>query len=100
MKFPVNFRIEAQNDVLETVQWYEDKLPGLGDEFFISFTNEINNVCKTPLLYEIKYKGIRQAIIRKFPYNIFFKITNEKAILVFAVLHMSRNPKVWKRRFA
>lgn len=99
MKYSVYFRPEAQNDILETIQWYEDRLSGLGDEFSISLENEINKICKNPKFFELKHKEIRQAIIRKFPYFIFFKITSVNTITIFAVLHMKRNPKIPKKRF-
>lgn len=51
MTFQVEFRREALQDVEEIVDWYEDKLPGLGDEFFISLTEVVYILQKTPEIY-------------------------------------------------
>ncbi len=40
MSYTVNFRKEAQQDILEAIEWYEEKREGLGDEFFIAIENE------------------------------------------------------------
>lgn len=72
MKFEIVFRKEALQDILKTINWYEKQILGLGDEFFIAFSNEIRNIRRNPLVYEPKYKNIRKAITKRFPYIIFF----------------------------
>ena len=40
MKYKVNFRLEAQDDVFDAIDWYEKRRVGLGDELFIAIENE------------------------------------------------------------
>ena len=40
MKYEVEFRKEAQLDILEAISWYEERRKGLGDELFIAIENE------------------------------------------------------------
>ncbi len=98
MKFLVEFRIEAQKDILEAIAWYEKNRAGLGDEFLIAIENEKHFIEQNPYYYEDKYKGIRRAITKRFPYILYFKIESESKVLVYAVLHMKRSSRLWKER--
>ncbi|NBC84354.1 MAG: hypothetical protein GVY19_13375 [Bacteroidetes bacterium] len=48
MNFGVEFRIEAQLDILEAVEWYEEIRAGLGNELFIAIENQ-KHVIEKPL---------------------------------------------------
>ena len=48
MKFIVEFRKEALQDILEAISWYEFQLEGLGDEFFISLENSKHQIEQNP----------------------------------------------------
>lgn len=98
MRFIIEFRKEAVEDILETINWYEKQVPGLGDEFFISFTNEVRNIRRSPLLYAAKYKQIRKAITKRFPYIIYFLVKSPNKVIVLAVLHMKRGSFNWEKR--
>jgi plasmid stabilization system protein ParE len=37
---------------------------------------------------------VRRAVVSRFPYAVFYRI-EPKRVVVLAVLHMARDPKVW-----
>jgi hypothetical protein len=43
------------------------------------------------------FPGVRRALLHAFPYAVYLKPT-EQAVIIVAVLHLSRNPTVWHRR--
>jgi toxin ParE1/3/4 len=98
MKYQVDFRTEALQDILEAIEWYEEKREGLGDELFIAIENEKHFIEQNPYHYEDKYKGIRKAITKRFPYILYYRIESETQVLVYAVLHMQRSPGKWEKR--
>ena len=98
MSYTVDFRKEAQQDMLETIAWYEERREGLGDELLIAIENEIHLIEQNPYNYEDKYKGIRKAITKRFPYILYYRIESDNQVLIYAVLHMKRSPGKWKRR--
>ena len=98
MKYKVEFRKEAQLDILEAIIWYEKRRVGLGDELFIALENVKHFIEQNPHHFEDKYKGIRKASTKRFPYIIYYRIESKNRILVFAVLHMKRSSKLWKGR--
>ena len=98
MKYRVEFRKEAYLDILEAIEWYEKRREGLGDEFFIAIENEKHFIETNPYHYEDKYKGIRKAITKRFPFIIYYRIESRNTVLVYAVLHMKRSPMMWEKR--
>jgi plasmid stabilization system protein ParE len=40
---------------------------------------------------------VRRALLHTFPYAVYFHLS-EETVLVLAVLHLRRNPKVWRGR--
>lgn len=98
MNYIVEFRIEAQQDILKAIAWYEGIKKGLGAELLIAIENEIRFIEVNPYYREGKYKGIRKTITKRFPYILYYKIESEYKIMIYAVLHMKRNPKIWKSR--
>ena len=80
------------SELLAAHQWYEEQTPGLGREFLRVFRRLIDGVAEHPVMHPRHRDNIRRAIMRKFPYSIFYSVEDD-AILVIAVFAMSRNPE-------
>jgi plasmid stabilization system protein ParE len=39
----------------------------------------------------------RRAMVRRFPYGVFFRV-EQGAVIVIAIMHASRNPRLWRKR--
>ena len=91
------FRPAAEAELKEAYSWYEEREAGLGTEFLRCVENGIQLIQRHPEIYPVVHKGIRQAVIRRFPYSVFYLTSNE-TIVVLAIFHASRNPVVWKQR--
>jgi plasmid stabilization system protein ParE len=52
---------------------------------------------QNPLGYQVLFREVRRALLRRFPYAVFFK-NHEEVVIVIAVLHMRRDPDAWKSR--
>lgn len=97
MSYKVLLRTEAESDLLDAAKYYEEKLIGLGTEFISSVENTIDSISHQPESFQIVYRNVRRALIRKFPFGIHY-IIEESRIVVLAVFHFSRDPKNWKNR--
>jgi len=84
-------------DIEAAFQWYESEEPGLGSEFIEQLRHAYRRILSGPFAYQELRSGIRRAIIRRFPYAIYFSI-EEEVIVVVAVLHGARDPAEWQRR--
>lgn len=50
-----------------------------------------------PRAFPVLHKDVRRALIRQFPFGIFYGIEDDE-IVIFAVMHASRDPNTWKER--
>ncbi len=88
---------EAQQDVDEAYYWYEDCRSGLGEEFLGCVDACIQAICRTPGLHSIVYDEFRRALVRRFPYAVFFEYSANK-VTIYSIFHTSQEPKKWQSR--
>lgn len=86
----------AETQITEAYNWYENKQANLGDDFLLSLEGSLKTIEKDPEAFQLKYKNIRAIYTKHFPYGVFY-FTNKKYIVIIAVFHLSRNPKLWKK---
>lgn len=99
MKYLLVFSSKAQQDVIESVRWYNSQKQNLGFQFYDLLNEKLSSIRKNPLGYSIRFKKIRTSKVAKYPFLIYFKIEEKKSIIaILAVLHTSRNPKEITKR--
>ena len=97
MKRVATFHPEAQRELLDTAVWYDGRREGLGDEFSDAVSDKVVEICRPPERFPIVYDDIRQAILRRFPYVVYFRLVGER-VLVVSVFHASRDTEsLWAR---
>lgn len=90
----------VKTDLQKTKKWYNKKKNGLGEEFKLEVNREIDYKKNHPEYYQLKYKELRQSLINRFPYAIFYLVEPaKKRVIVFDVLHTKRNPEIARERF-
>ena len=87
----------ADFDVEAAFDWYENERDGLGLEFLDELRAAYNGIVDGPLKYQLLRSGICRALLRRFPYAVYFVVENDR-IVVLAVLRASRDPAEWQRR--
>jgi plasmid stabilization system protein ParE len=99
----VTYRLEIRPDALADIEnaadWYDEKEPGLGNEFAREVLHAIDTLPLNPLLYRVRHRrgNVRWKLMRTFPYRIVYRITDH-LITVFAVLHAARQERHWRKR--
>jgi len=88
---------EAERDIEAAAFWYEKQREGLGVEFVLELDAVLERVETAPRQFPEIEARVRRALLRRFPYAVYFGI-EEGSVGVFAVLHQSRDPEVWKAR--
>ena len=97
MTASVRVRARAQRDLEEAAAWYETQRPGLGSEFLDEAQVAFGNVAKHPTAYPELYRATRRAVLRRFPFCVYYRISGDTVVVV-AVLHGSRHPLRWMVR--
>ncbi len=92
-------RAAVARDLAEAALWYEERRAGLGEEFLAAFRATQGRVAANPRSYPVVYpeKGIRRAPFRRFPYALFYRMSEAEGIIL-AVRHHRQHPSGWQRR--
>lgn len=89
----------AKKDINEAAQWYQTKQHGLGKRFTGEVRNKVSFIERNPKACVKKYDNVRTAVLNNFPFLIHYTIDEIKDFIVIsAILHTSRNPKIWENR--
>ncbi len=90
---------EAERDISEAYGWYEERRPGLGEEFLSCVDACIQAICRMPKLHAKVHEDYRRALVRRFPYAIFYEYV-EGTVTVYCTFHTSRDPEKWRERLS
>lgn len=97
MDYVLVFRQEIGKELKEIYTWYENQKLGLGDDFLSCVDQTLERICQMPESYPIVYRDIRRAIVRRFPYAVYYRIISSR-IIVTAIFHGRRVPQSWQKR--
>jgi plasmid stabilization system protein ParE len=92
-KFQIVILEKAFQEIENARDYYENNQINLAT----SFTKEVFSILEiiesNPLLFPVKFKNIREAVINKFPFAVIFEVLPNDEIIVLSVFHFRRNPE-------
>lgn len=86
---------EAEVEIFEAALRYEREKSGLGFRFEADLGRVFARLVENPLQFPEIEPEIRRALLRRFPYGVFFTAAAD-VVTVLAVLHLHRHPDTWK----
>jgi plasmid stabilization system protein ParE len=89
--------LEAGLDIAEAVEFLRDRSPQLPTRFRQSLERSYSSIVEHPAMFPVVHRQFRRALLRHFPYAIFYVIEPE-AIVIMGVVHQARHPSTWQRR--
>ena len=89
---PVLFRPAANQDLVEAVEWYESRQPGLGARFFEDLDHLLSRVEESPDQFPVVYRDTHRALLRRFPFAVFFRKFDDRTLVV-AIADLRRRPR-------
>jgi toxin ParE1/3/4 len=93
----IRFTPEADAELAEARQWYARQRTDLDVEFVERIDGALSRIVSNPQLYPIIYRTLGRAVVRRFPFAVFYEITADE-IRIVAVFHSHRDPKRWRSR--
>jgi plasmid stabilization system protein ParE len=75
----------------EAATWYDQQSPGLGTEYLRAVDVCIASIARNPAIHATLYRNVKRALLRRFPYGLFFIVTSEN-IVIIACLHGKQSP--------
>ena len=91
---PIVSHPEADEELVGAALWYEERQPGLGDDFLEAFEHTLR---RTGTLAQDPGRKNRKLNLRRFPYPLVYSIGPD-AIHLKAVMHLHRRPGYWRHR--
>lgn len=88
---------QALEELLDQVQFYEERSEGLGSRFFEQIETAINLAASMPAIGSPYKRGTRRVFPKDFPCSIIFRESSEQ-LLVVAVAAFTRKPGYWHGR--
>ncbi|MCF8455003.1 MAG: type II toxin-antitoxin system RelE/ParE family toxin [Bacteroidales bacterium] len=87
----------ASNELEDAVEYYDDKVKGLGKKFKEEIKSGIKRIREHPQMWQEEKYGIRRYLLYRFPFKILFSIEKDY-ILIVAIAHCHRRPNYWINR--
>jgi toxin ParE1/3/4 len=98
VKLDVIIEADAKTDLKSATDWYNKQLDGLGLEFLVAVEAALSGLELNPERFQKIFKEIRRAPVDRFPFGIFYIISNLK-VYVIAFMHYKRSPGDWIARY-
>ncbi|MBW7889306.1 MAG: type II toxin-antitoxin system RelE/ParE family toxin [Bacteroidetes bacterium] len=93
----VSYNDLADEELSETVDYYERQKQGLGISFLAEVERSAEIIQENPLAFPKIYRETRRKILQRFPYSIMYYVLPDK-IRILAVVNHKRNPFYWRER--
>ena len=89
---------EAEQDLLEGAQFYENQIPGLGHYFLDSLFSDIDSLQIYGGIHSLHF-GYYRLLSKRFPFAIYYRAENDVA-RVRAILDCRQDPEKVKNRLS
>lgn len=93
----LQIRTHAKTDIQEIVDYYDGISSGVTDKFLNQLYQSLDFLAEHPKNFQVKYRNTRVYYLKNFPFGIHY-LENDNQVVILAVLHTSRDPKVWRTR--
>ena len=91
------FHPEADQELNLTVEYYEERQPGLGLEFAEEVYSTIARIREFPDAWTRITSNARRCLVNRFPYGVIYRV--ESGVLhVVALANLHRRPGYWQSR--
>ena len=93
MAFEIKLSAVAQKELEESVDWYNERVDGLGKRFIEAIDKRLALLADTPDMFPVKLSGYNEVSVEDFPYLIVYKIIKKgNKVRILHVFHTKRNP--------
>ncbi|MEO8187837.1 MAG: type II toxin-antitoxin system RelE/ParE family toxin [Burkholderiaceae bacterium] len=94
MSLPVVYRPQVGRDLAVGFGYYEGQSKGLSERFLTAIGSAFDTIERYPQMFTPVHGEVRRALLSQFPYGVFYRVES-KRVVVLAVLHTARDPRIW-----
>jgi plasmid stabilization system protein ParE len=92
------FHPEALHEYAAATRYYAEISHSLAAGFISQIEKGINQIILHPEAWHHLEEDARRYLVKRFPFGIYYTIEEDNAIVIQAVMHLSRKPGYWKSR--
>jgi plasmid stabilization system protein ParE len=93
----LRLRKTARDEIEDAFEWYRRQSLTAALRFLVAVDEALGAIRDRPEGFPVVTGELRRALLRRFPYAVYFKIY-ERTISVVGVVHGHRHPRTWLRR--
>jgi plasmid stabilization system protein ParE len=94
---PPIFHPLAERELLEAIDWYEQRARRLGADFLDRVIEGLELITAHPESSPVVLGRVRRKVLRQFPYSVIYSV-RPSGIFVVAIAHQKRRSEYWKDR--
>lgn len=91
----VRLSLRARLEIRAAARWYLDRNPRAAAQFLQAVDHLLEQLGATPRLWPQNRHGARRAVVRRFPYTLYYRELQGEVVVV-AVVHARRHPDAWR----
>lgn len=91
------FHAEAEEELNQAIDYYNECQPMLGWEFAREVHTAIQSIVNHPRAWTRLSKNTRRCLVNRFPFGVIYQIV-DSGILIIAVMQLNRKPGYWRER--
>jgi len=91
------FHPDAQKELRNAIDYYEDCRSELGLEFAKEVYSTIQRIINFPLAWSSFSKNTKRCLTNRFPFAVVYQIVGEETIII-AIMQLNRKPGYWENR--
>lgn len=88
---------EADAELEAAALWYDERQPGLGEDFLDEFERTLRRIVAQPGRWRTIRGDNRKLNFHRFPYALVYSVSTD-FLYVKAVMHLHRRPFYWQYR--
>jgi plasmid stabilization system protein ParE len=94
----VAFHPSAQREYQAAIGWYLQRSQAAARRFVAEVNRVLAEIGAQPARYGWYDDQFREAVLRRYPYSVVYRVESSGDVLVVAVAHASREPGYWQDR--
>ena len=98
MSFVVKKLPLTEQDALEAAIWYEEREPGLGNEFLNEIDLAVRALSESALLHRVRFADVRRVPVHRFKFYGVYYVIRQEEVWVLAIFHGRRHPRRLEER--
>lgn len=98
MSRPVDFHRMARRELSAVYGWYKHRSARAVEQFLIRMDDAIERIAGDPEAMPRLGRNYHWCRVRRFPYQVVFRIEPDSSVYIIAIAHLSRRTGYWRNR--